>query len=190
MVDIESMDAIAKETWDYQESVESVKAKVYRWKKLTLEIIEELYIARQQLSKTGVYYREGGTNDSPKTWGGYCDDIGLSKRTVNRWLAKFNPDTKQIRKEEPKQIEAPKRPKNFDALVAHQKAMHQKAQEFATKSIDATEEIGRVRRQKAIFRLAILRVLLAAHDVVLRSIPTTSISKENTGTAMVAIAKR
>jgi len=69
--------------WDYNESVEKVRAVFYRWKNLTLDIAQELYIARERLSSR--YHRDDGTK--VPTWAQYCEDIGSSKRVVNRWLA-------------------------------------------------------------------------------------------------------
>lgn len=41
------------EHWDYDKSVMKVKNFVYKWKNLTIEILEELYIAREMLSAQG-----------------------------------------------------------------------------------------------------------------------------------------
>lgn len=41
------------EHWDYDESVKKVINFVYKWKNLTIEILEELYIAREMLSTQG-----------------------------------------------------------------------------------------------------------------------------------------
>lgn len=41
------------DTWDYGESVQRVKAFVYKWKNLTEEIARELWIAREVLSERG-----------------------------------------------------------------------------------------------------------------------------------------
>jgi hypothetical protein len=41
------------EHWDYDESVHKTKAIVYKWKTLTKELAEELWIAREILSRPG-----------------------------------------------------------------------------------------------------------------------------------------
>ena len=69
------------EHWDYNESVKKVKRIVYKAKNLTEEILGELYIAREILSSR--YYRDGTNVPS---WNEYCQEIGVEKRTVNRWL--------------------------------------------------------------------------------------------------------
>ena len=149
------MSDVAQQVWNYDQAVERVKAKVYKWKKMTADLLQELHTARQQLSKTGVYYREGGTDGSPKTWAGFCADIGLSKRTVNRWLTKFDSTTKQIR-QETKQIAAPKpeAPKQYD--------------------IEAPQQIGETLHQRATFRLLVVRLLLHAVAYIWRTMPRGS----------------
>lgn len=73
------------EDWDFEDSVAKTKQLVYRWKNLTLEMVTELYIAREKLSKEGKPVITG--TNIPVTWGQYCEDVGLEKRTANRWLA-------------------------------------------------------------------------------------------------------
>lgn len=87
--------------WDYKESVKRVKGFVYKWKNLTLEMANELWIAREILSAQGL------RDKSPKvrTWSDYCEDIGSERRTVNRWLQRYfiqpqieKPDTPELPK--------------------------------------------------------------------------------------------
>lgn len=75
--------------WSYEDSISRIQPLVYKWKNLTLEVAQELYIAREKLSKEG--RPETGTNVPVKSWNQYCQDIGLEKRTANRWLAQFFP---------------------------------------------------------------------------------------------------
>jgi len=73
------------EKWDYQSSVERIKASIYKWKNLTIEIIQELWIANQILASPGAR-----TDLKPtQTWESYCKEIGIDKRTVNRWLQTY-----------------------------------------------------------------------------------------------------
>ena len=88
---IETTVTVVPEGWDYDESVEKVKVFVYKWKNMTVEMLDELLVAREVLSEQGgdrkseKYQRDKCPID--KTWGQYCQDIGSEKRTVNRWLA-------------------------------------------------------------------------------------------------------
>lgn len=85
--------------WDYNSSVQTVKQQVYKWKSLSIDIFEELWIAREMLSRSGNPHRNG-TAVPIKTWNDYCNEIGLVRRTVNRWLDRFNPQTLQIKEKE------------------------------------------------------------------------------------------
>ena len=151
------MSDVAQQVWNYDQAVERVKAKVYKWKKMTADLLQELHTARQQLSSR--YHRADGTNGP--SWADFCTDIGLSKRTVNRWLAKFDPDTKQIKREtKPKQLGASP-PSPVDA----------KPKEY---DIQAPQQIGEALRRKATFRLLVMRLLLHALAFVWRSMPRES----------------
>ena len=63
--------------WDYDKSVDAMATRLRSWKSLTAEILSELYVAREILSRPGSH--ESG-------WGDYCEAIGLPQRTANRWL--------------------------------------------------------------------------------------------------------
>ena len=78
------------EDWDYDTSVEKTKTFIYKWKNLSDDILEELWVAREKLSKDGVKKSDPRWDKSPtlKTWSDYCEEIGSERRTVNRWLEK------------------------------------------------------------------------------------------------------
>lgn len=81
----------ASQEWDYDASVNRVQPLIYKWKNLTVEVAQELYVAREKLSKEG-RPEITGTNVPVKTWNSYCAAIGIEKRTANRWLAQFYPN--------------------------------------------------------------------------------------------------
>jgi len=66
-------------TWNYEDSVKKTKQLAFNWKNLTKELFDELFVAREILSKEG--RPETGTIVPVKTWDGYCQDVGLEKRT-------------------------------------------------------------------------------------------------------------
>lgn len=106
--------------WNYQKSVEKVKAINYHWRTLTEEVFIELSIARGMLAiRTGRPKVE--TNVPTYSWDGYCDDIGVEKRTVNRWLKAHEEGRKQVT-EKQKRIteegEASKRRKKKNEIVS------------------------------------------------------------------------
>ncbi len=76
---------IIPKNWDYNESVARVQPLIFKWKALSVEIANELWIAREKLSKEGKPVLTGIF--VPVTWASYCESIGLEKRTANRWLA-------------------------------------------------------------------------------------------------------
>jgi len=86
------------DTWDYRKSVEKVKSITYKWKNLTEELANELWIAREKLSSQGERTDLGTL--VPKlihTWSNYCHDIGNSRQVVNRWLSNWFVNKKDIK---------------------------------------------------------------------------------------------
>jgi len=53
--------------WDYDKSVRKTKTFIYKWKNLTVDILNELWIARERLSKTP---SEAGKMGAEKRWRG------------------------------------------------------------------------------------------------------------------------
>lgn len=77
-------------TWDYKESVVDARFLVSSLKRKTLELVRELYRAHENLEprqRTAI----GTFVPMDKTWENYCEDIGLEKRTANRWLLLYVP---------------------------------------------------------------------------------------------------
>jgi len=88
--------------WDYTNSVEKMKGLVFQWKNLSVEILKELYIAREKLSSQG-HRNDLDTNVSKLGWEHYLTEIGLQKETVRRWLLRYNPKENVIL---PKEVES------------------------------------------------------------------------------------
>jgi len=86
------------EEWNYSESVGKVTGFIYKWKHLTQEILNELWIAREMLSQPGRPWPEeiNGTLVPVKTWTDYCNEIGSQRQTVNRWLRQAFDPTPEI----------------------------------------------------------------------------------------------
>lgn len=89
-------------TWDYAASVERVRPKVLKLHDLTLDIYHELWEARDALSAQGAR-SDLTSGQMSRSWEGYCADVGLVKRTVNRWLTRYDPEERKL-------IEAPATP--------------------------------------------------------------------------------
>jgi len=72
--------------WQYETSIKFVSETIFKWKNLTVDVAQELWIAREVLSKVGRNWNESSDN---KTWAEYCEEIGSSKQVVNRWLKRW-----------------------------------------------------------------------------------------------------
>lgn len=87
--------------WNYRKSVTKMRRLVLNWKTISIEILQELHIAKTKLLAQGVR-NDLDPNGSKLGWENYLRDIGLSKETVRRWLSRYNPETRVIL---PKEIE-------------------------------------------------------------------------------------
>lgn len=96
--------------WTYDSAVNQLKPLVSGWKKKTLEIVRLLYRANQELLNPGYrsdikkMYRstvttsgqlsrgceDNSIQEKPQTWEQFCIDVGIEKRTANRWLALYD----------------------------------------------------------------------------------------------------
>lgn len=83
------------EPWNYEKSVEASKALVTAFRKVSLDLVRELYSARCALEPQG-RSAVGQFCPTEKTWQEYCDEIGLSKRTANYWLALYVPEEDRL----------------------------------------------------------------------------------------------
>ena len=94
--------------WEYDTSVERVRPMVVSWKNLTVELVEELYRARETLSKPGER-TDLTSSQMGRGWMQYLNDVGLAKSTVHRWLERYVPEERKLltpeELEERKQIE-------------------------------------------------------------------------------------
>lgn len=68
--------------WDYGKSVTRSREVFLNWKKVTADLLDEMYTANNLLSRPGRPWGE-------KTWASWCADVGIPKSTANRWLAIF-----------------------------------------------------------------------------------------------------
>ena len=73
------------DNWDYNTSVEKTKTFIYKRNTITHDIYEELYIAREKLSKPGAR-TDLTSGKNSQGWNDYCNEIGKERRTVNGWL--------------------------------------------------------------------------------------------------------
>ena len=81
--------------WNYKKSVIKMRKLVVNWKNISVEILQELHIAKTKLLSQGVR-NDLDPNGVKLGWENYLRDTGLSKETVRRWLSRYNPETKLI----------------------------------------------------------------------------------------------
>ena len=95
----EQWKVLEKADWDYDKSVKKVRQLVVNWKNISIEIMRELYIARQKLSAQGrrtdlqLSYK---SNKVSVSWNQYLDDVGLNYHNVRRWLQKYDFDKNEL----------------------------------------------------------------------------------------------
>jgi len=77
--------------WNYENSVVKMRPLVARWKNITVEMLDELWKAREALSRT----RKGNVqNRTLPTFLEYLEEIGLCRMTAHDWLAHYDPVNK------------------------------------------------------------------------------------------------
>ena len=89
----EQWQVLEKSDWDYDKSVKKVRQLVVNWKNISIEIMRELYIARQKLSAQGRrtdLQLSCKSNKVSVSWNQYLDDVGLNYHNVRRWLQKYD----------------------------------------------------------------------------------------------------
>jgi len=74
------------EEWDYQASVRKMERRIYRWRFLTKEILDELWIAHHFLGTMGPKPESVANATDCRTWEQYCQAIGADRSTVYRWF--------------------------------------------------------------------------------------------------------
>lgn len=102
--------------WNYDKSVERVKSMTVKWSNLTVEIVRELYEARDQLSRK----RSNVPNGTLQTWETFLRDSGIARTTAHNWLERFVPEENKLLSheelQEKKQIEYLEQKKGIDRL--------------------------------------------------------------------------
>lgn len=97
---IEILEPKLPKNWDYDQSVKKVKGIIIKWKNLNEELAQELWIARKKLSIEG-RPKKTGTFVPVYSWDQYCNEIGSSKRVINRLLKRWFPPSKREELETP-----------------------------------------------------------------------------------------
>ena len=89
-------------SWNAAESLKTVKAGFFKWKNLTDEILNELWIAKKKLKAPGrrTDFQPLKNFSEVRTWEQYCESLGTSTQSVNGWLTRaFESDEKKTKQE-------------------------------------------------------------------------------------------
>lgn len=86
--------------WNYEESVKTARELVSSFKKVSLDLVKELYSAREALSNSG-YRSDLDDNLVPNgtrllTFEDFLEDIGIARRTAYNWLALYVPEEERL----------------------------------------------------------------------------------------------
>lgn len=133
------------DNWDYDQSVKETAKKVAQHRRLSLEIVREVFIANEwfKLDKNqnlipGYIHRaesfdvpfgtskENNEFESKKaeiSFSTYLDEIGLPRRTAYNWLERFVPEENRLLS--PEELKAAKQQKALDDWEAQQKRLDQ-----------------------------------------------------------------
>ncbi len=74
--------------WDYDSSVQKLKAMRYKWEHLSIGMMRELEMAHENLSKPGTR-TDLTSSKNRQGWGQYCEDVGISRQTAHNWLERW-----------------------------------------------------------------------------------------------------
>jgi hypothetical protein len=80
--------------WSYTASVRRMKSTVWKWKRITAQMIHEVWVAHEMLTTRAD--RHGAVAYATETWEGYCDAIGLDRTTAWRWLQRYDPAANRL----------------------------------------------------------------------------------------------
>jgi hypothetical protein len=69
---------------------------VVRWRYVTLELVAELYQAREALSHPGKRSDLVTDDTRLQTWSQYLTDVGLHRMTAHRWLERYLPEEQKL----------------------------------------------------------------------------------------------
>ena len=95
------------ELWNYEKSVETTKTLVSAYKKVSLDLVRELYAAHEALSNPGYRTDRNRIPDTSNadlvtnvtrlhTFEEYLSEIGINKMTASRWLALYIPSEDRL----------------------------------------------------------------------------------------------
>jgi len=73
---------------------------IYKWKNMTRDVANELWIARVNLKAQGQRIDLTSAKNC-RSWSGYCEEIGISHQSANNWLNKWFPEQLNLGENKP-----------------------------------------------------------------------------------------
>lgn len=140
MKNLQTINRAEIDNWDYDQSVKETAKKVAQHRRLSLEIVREVFIANewfavhgsnQFLTKSGEDVPNGTSRNINEikresgeiSFSTYLDEIGLPRRTAYNWLERFVPEENRLLS--PEELKAAKQQKTLDDWEAQQKRLDQ-----------------------------------------------------------------
>jgi len=74
--------------WNYDAAVRRVRGKVFKWKRATADLVREVWIAHEVLTRPGA--RGDLVPNRTRSWAGFLEDVGLGRTTAWRWLQQYD----------------------------------------------------------------------------------------------------
>ena len=129
MKNLQTINQTEIDNWNYDQSVKETAKKVAQHRRLSLEIVREVFIANEWFAVNGsnrfvTQNNIGVPNGTPiKTFSTYLDEIGLPRRTAYNWLERFVPEENRLLS--PEELKAAKQQRALDDWEAQQKRLDQ-----------------------------------------------------------------
>lgn len=130
MKNLQTINQTEIDNWDYDQSVKETAKKVAQHRRLSLEIVREVFIANEWFKNNEKlipdYIVPNGTSYEQKfniSFSTYLDEIGLPRRTAYNWLERFVPEENRLLS--PEELKAAKQQKALDDWEAQQKRLDQ-----------------------------------------------------------------
>ena len=145
MKNLQTINQTEIDNWNYDQSVKETAKKVAQHRRLSLEIVREVFIANEwfKLDKnqnlipgyihraesfdvpfvTSKKYNEFESKKAEISFSTYLDEIGLPRRTAYNWLERFVPEENRLLS--PEELKAAKQQKALDDWEAQQKRLDQ-----------------------------------------------------------------
>lgn len=142
MKNLQTINQTGIDNWNYDQSVKETAKKVAQHRRLSLEIVREVFIANEWFKWDGTQNLipnaknfldvPNGTSRNVNeikresgeiSFSTYLDEIGLPRRTAYNWLERFVPEENRLLS--PEELKAAKQQKALDDWEAQQKRLDQ-----------------------------------------------------------------